>query len=198
MAEITMPKMGDGMEEGTINAWLKKEGELVTAGDAIAEIETDKANVEIAAYETGVLSKISVQVGQTVPVGAVIGMIGDAAAGVAKTAPGVQTSVETNGASVMAQAVAASDPTQGGGEEGDTTPLLPTGNGTRSNGNSNGNGNGNGNGHAPVVTAPATTHSSSAGRARQGVSAGAFDGAADGSGTRAYQRHGAGRTHRAA
>ncbi len=152
MAEITMPKMGDGMEEGTINAWLKKEGELVTAGDAIAEIETDKANVEIAAYETGVLSKITVQVGQTVPVGAVIGMIGDASKGAAKTAPGV----ETNGASVMAQAVASADPTQGGGEEGDTTPLLPTSNGTRG----NGNGNGSGNGHAPVVTAPAVTHSS--------------------------------------
>ncbi len=80
MAEITMPKMGDGMEEGTINSWLKKEGDQVKAGDAIAEVETDKANVEIAAYETGMLSKIIVQVGQTVPVGAVIAVIGSATA----------------------------------------------------------------------------------------------------------------------
>ena len=80
MAEITMPKMGDGMEEGTINSWLKKEGDQVKAGDAIAEVETDKANVEIAAYETGTLSKIIVQVGQTVPVGAVIAVIGSATA----------------------------------------------------------------------------------------------------------------------
>jgi len=80
MAEITMPKMGDGMEEGTINAWLKKEGDQVKSGEAIAEIETDKASVEITAYETGILSKIIVQQGQTVPVGAVIGVIGSPSA----------------------------------------------------------------------------------------------------------------------
>ncbi len=76
MAEFRMPKMGDGMEEGTINAWLKQEGQQVTSGEPIAEVETDKANVEISAYETGVLTKIVVQVGQTVPVGEVIAVIG--------------------------------------------------------------------------------------------------------------------------
>ena len=80
MAEIRMPKMGDGMEEGTINLWLKREGDQVTAGEPLAEIETDKANVEISAYETGVLSKIVVQVGETVPVGEVIALIGEGAA----------------------------------------------------------------------------------------------------------------------
>ncbi len=80
MAEILMPKMGDGMEEGTINAWLKKEGDEVVSGEPIAEIETDKANVEISAYETGKLTKILIQVGQTVPVGAAIGVIGEASA----------------------------------------------------------------------------------------------------------------------
>ncbi|MCS6776680.1 MAG: dihydrolipoamide acetyltransferase family protein [Chloroherpetonaceae bacterium] len=77
MAEVRMPKMGDGMEEGTINVWLKKEGDLVKAGDIIAEVETDKANVEISAYDSGILSKILVPVGQTVPVGTVIAYIGD-------------------------------------------------------------------------------------------------------------------------
>lgn len=79
MAELRMPKMGDGMEEGTINAWLKKEGEQVIAGEPIAEVETDKANVEISSYETGVLTKILVNIGETVPVGAVIAQIGDGA-----------------------------------------------------------------------------------------------------------------------
>ncbi len=77
MAEIRMPKMGDGMEEGTINVWLKKEGDSVTAGDPIAEVETDKANVEISAYESGTLTKIVVAEGQTVPVGAVIALVNE-------------------------------------------------------------------------------------------------------------------------
>jgi pyruvate dehydrogenase E2 component (dihydrolipoamide acetyltransferase) len=76
MAEIRMPKMGDGMEEGTINAWLKREGDTVAVGEPIAEVETDKANVEISAYESGVLTRIIVQVGETVPVGAVIAQVG--------------------------------------------------------------------------------------------------------------------------
>lgn len=76
MAEVRMPKMGDGMEEGTINTWLKNEGDQVNAGEPIAEVETDKANVEISAYESGVLTKIVVQQGQTVPVGEVIAHIG--------------------------------------------------------------------------------------------------------------------------
>lgn len=80
MAEITMPKMGDGMEEGTINAWLKKEGDQVKSGEPIAEIETDKASVEINAYETGILTQIIVKQGETVPVGAVIGVIGSPSA----------------------------------------------------------------------------------------------------------------------
>lgn len=88
MAEIRMPKMGDGMEEGTINAWLKKEGDQVKSGDIIAEVETDKANVEITAYDTGVLSKIIVQVGQTVPVGEIIAYIGDGGAATGNGASG--------------------------------------------------------------------------------------------------------------
>jgi pyruvate dehydrogenase E2 component (dihydrolipoamide acetyltransferase) len=92
MAEVRMPKMGDGMEEGTINAWLKQEGQQVTAGEPLAEVETDKANVEISAYETGVLTKIVVQVGQTVPVGEVIAVIGSA------TGKGGNGSQPSNGA----------------------------------------------------------------------------------------------------
>jgi pyruvate dehydrogenase E2 component (dihydrolipoamide acetyltransferase) len=76
MAEVRMPKMGDGMEEGTVLRWLKREGEQVTANESIAEIETDKANVEMPAEESGTLTKILVQEGQTVPIGAVLAHIG--------------------------------------------------------------------------------------------------------------------------
>ncbi len=78
MAEVIMPKMGDAMEEGTLIAWHKQDGETVKAGDVIAEIETDKSNVEIPAEEAGVLH-IQTQPGTVVPVGRPIATIGDAA-----------------------------------------------------------------------------------------------------------------------
>lgn len=80
MAEVRMPKMGDSMEEGTILRWMKREGDSVAVDEFIAEVETDKANVEIPAEEAGVLTKIVIGEGQTVPVGAVIAMIGNGAA----------------------------------------------------------------------------------------------------------------------
>lgn len=72
---ITMPKLGD-MEEGVIANWLKKEGDAVKKGEAIAEIETDKTTVEFEAFETGTLLKIMVPAGGKAPVGGVIGVIG--------------------------------------------------------------------------------------------------------------------------
>lgn len=72
-----MPSLGFDMTEGKITRWLKKEGERVDKGQAIAEIETDKATVEIEANASGVLRKIAVQPEQTVPVGTVIGIIGE-------------------------------------------------------------------------------------------------------------------------
>lgn len=77
MAEVRMPKMGDGMEEGTIIVWLKKEGEPVAKGEAIAEIETDKARVPLESYEEGVLTKILVQPGETVPIGTAVAIVGE-------------------------------------------------------------------------------------------------------------------------
>jgi len=72
-----MPKMGDGMAEGTLLSWKKKDGDQVKYGDIIAEIETDKSNVEIEAEDNGVL-RTRIQPGETVPVGVVIATIGDA------------------------------------------------------------------------------------------------------------------------
>lgn len=71
-----MPKMGDAMTEGKVLTWRKRPGEAVARGEPIAEIETDKVNVDIDAEEAGVLVQILVQEGQSVPVGAPIAIIG--------------------------------------------------------------------------------------------------------------------------
>lgn len=70
-----MPKMGDAMTEGKILAWRKKEGDRVAKGEVIAEIETDKVNVEIEAETAGTLTQIVAAEGSTVPVGQVIAYI---------------------------------------------------------------------------------------------------------------------------
>jgi pyruvate dehydrogenase E2 component (dihydrolipoamide acetyltransferase) len=72
MTEVIMPKMGDGMEEGTLLEWLKKEGDSVKAGEIIGNIQTDKATLELEAPGTGVLSGILIKEGETVPVGQAI------------------------------------------------------------------------------------------------------------------------------
>jgi Pyruvate/2-oxoglutarate dehydrogenase complex, dihydrolipoamide acyltransferase (E2) component, and related enzymes len=74
-SEVIMPKLGMAMSEGVLVKWLKAEGEPVQEGEAIAEIETDKALVEIDAPATGILRGIRVQPGETVPVGTVLAYI---------------------------------------------------------------------------------------------------------------------------
>ncbi|MDG2400672.1 MAG: pyruvate dehydrogenase complex dihydrolipoamide acetyltransferase [Akkermansiaceae bacterium] len=72
---IEMPKLSDTMTEGTVVRWLKKEGEEVEIGDIIAEIETDKATMEMEAFDEGILSKISVPEGAKAPVGSAIAIL---------------------------------------------------------------------------------------------------------------------------
>src|SRR5215213_5991131 len=74
-AEILMPQQRDTMTEGTVVRWLKKEGDKINAGEVIAEIETDKATMEMEAFESGTLAVVAVKEGGKVPVGAVIGVI---------------------------------------------------------------------------------------------------------------------------
>jgi len=83
ITKVLMPKLSDAMETGKVIKWLKKEGDKVKGGDIIAEIETDKANVEIEAFGAGVLRKIVVGEGGQVPVGDLIGVIGDPAEDIA-------------------------------------------------------------------------------------------------------------------
>ena len=77
ITKVFMPKLSDAMETGKVIKWLKKEGDLVKGGDVLLEVETDKANVEIEAFGAGVLRKIVVGEGGTVPVGEMIGVIAD-------------------------------------------------------------------------------------------------------------------------
>ena len=75
MAEVIMPKMGDAMEEGTLIKWLKSVGEEVEEGEPIAEIETDKASMELEAENSGTLHELIAEEGQDVPVGEAIALI---------------------------------------------------------------------------------------------------------------------------
>lgn len=76
--EITMPKLSDTMTEGLFAAWKKNVGDRIERGDIIAEVETDKSVMDLEAFASGVLIKILVQGGETVPVGTVLGLIGEA------------------------------------------------------------------------------------------------------------------------
>jgi pyruvate dehydrogenase E2 component (dihydrolipoamide acetyltransferase) len=76
MKTVEMPKMGDTMEEGKILRWLKHEGDTVKKGEFLAEVETDKVNIEIEAFASGVLRKILVAEGQSAPIGTGIALIG--------------------------------------------------------------------------------------------------------------------------
>ena len=102
--EITMPKLSDTMTEGQLIAWRKGVGDRVERGDIIAEVETDKANMELEAFASGVLLEIRVEPGKMVDVGTVIGIIG---------APG--ESVESPETGKKAEAV----PVEAGEEEGE-------------------------------------------------------------------------------
>jgi len=73
--EIVMPRLSDTMEEGTIAQWLKHEGDVVHRGEAILEVETDKATMPLEAYSEGVIQKILQPEGTTVPIGTVIGLL---------------------------------------------------------------------------------------------------------------------------
>lgn len=93
MASIKVPTLGESIVEAVISRWLKNEGDAVTAGDTLVELETDKITVEVPAEESGVLAKRLKQEGDSVSVGEVIGEIGAgsgvqaAAATVAAAAP---------------------------------------------------------------------------------------------------------------
>src|SRR5712691_2983314 len=76
-SRVIMPKLTDSMEEGVVVKWRKAEGERVESGDVLAEIETDKAVMDLEAFASGSLLKILIPEGTTVPSGTLIGVIGE-------------------------------------------------------------------------------------------------------------------------
>ena len=75
---IEMPKLSDTMSVGTLVQWHKKVGDVVTNGDILAEVETDKATMELENFDDGTLLEIFVQAGDEVPIGSPLAAIGDA------------------------------------------------------------------------------------------------------------------------
>jgi pyruvate dehydrogenase E2 component (dihydrolipoamide acetyltransferase) len=86
ITKVIMPKLSDAMETGKVIKWLKKEGEAVKGGDILVEVETDKANVEVEAFGSGVLRKIVIAEGGQVPVGDLIAVIADPAEDISSVA----------------------------------------------------------------------------------------------------------------
>jgi pyruvate dehydrogenase E2 component (dihydrolipoamide acetyltransferase) len=107
--ELTMPRLSDTMEQGTIGRWLKREGESFHEGDVIAEIETDKATMDFQAYEDGTMLRILVADGESAPLGAPIAIIGAEGEDVPDDAPAAASANGDGGAKQPAEAAPAAD-----------------------------------------------------------------------------------------
>jgi len=92
LVEITMPKLSDTMEEGTILRWYKHAGDRIEAGEVLAEVETDKADMELEADKSGVVSEIRVKEGEVAAVGAVLAILGEGESTQPAPAPETKTS----------------------------------------------------------------------------------------------------------
>ena len=86
-SRVLMPKGSDSMTEGKVLKWLKNEGDKVSSGDALVEIETDKVDMEVESMASGVLRKVMVQAGETVPVGQLLAVVGGAEEDIASVVP---------------------------------------------------------------------------------------------------------------
>ncbi len=95
MAEITLPQLGETVTEGTITKWFKKVGDTVALDEPLFEVSTDKVDTEVPSPISGVLTEIRVAEGDTVPVGTVIAVVGDASAAPAAAAPAASAAVVT-------------------------------------------------------------------------------------------------------
>ena len=135
--QITMPSLGSDMEEGVLLNWTKQVGEQINEGDVIAEIETDKATVEIPATASGTIIELVGKPGETLKVGAVIGYVGaqgeskpvngngSAPSGVAKQAPQPQAAAAAAPAAVPVAAALATAQDEDGGTYPDGVKASP-------------------------------------------------------------------------
>ncbi len=95
---VTMPRLSDTMEQGTVVTWHIKEGDTVSSGDVVADIETDKATMELQAFDDGTVAKLAVGEGQTVAVGTTIMVIAEEGEDPAEAAKAAGESAESAGA----------------------------------------------------------------------------------------------------
>jgi pyruvate dehydrogenase E2 component (dihydrolipoamide acetyltransferase) len=113
-SDVTMPRLSDSMEEGTVLKWLVDEGSEVKRGEPLVEIETDKANMTYDADADGVLVEIVAQEGDTLPIGEVIARIGEA--GEAKSGGGDEESSDDEAEAEAAEASGDEEAEEGGDE----------------------------------------------------------------------------------
>jgi pyruvate dehydrogenase E2 component (dihydrolipoamide acetyltransferase) len=116
--EVKLPRLGQGMESGTVVRWLKQEGENVEKGDALYELDTEKVTQEVEAEASGVLLKIAVAEGE-VPVGQTIAVIGEAGEDVPETKTDVDEAPEEEGSRAPAR-----DEERERGQEASAEPTL--------------------------------------------------------------------------
>ena len=132
VTKVQMPKLSEAMESGKIIKWLKKEGDRVQSGDILAEVETDKADVEMEAFGSGVLRKILVPAGEKAPVGGLIGVIAEANDDISSVvsqagaaAPAAAAPATAAPAASAAPATAASKPAPASSEESKRPAAVP-------------------------------------------------------------------------
>ena len=125
--EITMPKLSDTMEEGKILRWLKHPGDKIARGEAIAEVETDKADMVLEAFDEGVLDQIKLNEGESAPVGAVIALMKSAGAKESKseTKTDAKPARAKDSQSQSKDTPASTDAMEDPGAEAVATPDLP-------------------------------------------------------------------------
>jgi pyruvate dehydrogenase E2 component (dihydrolipoamide acetyltransferase) len=146
-----MPKLSPTMEEGQLTRWLKKEGDKVSMGEPLAEIDTDKATMEMQALGTGVLRKIFIQEGESAPLGQLIAVIGEPDEDIsAFTSPAPATKTPPS-EPAAANAAEASETSQPQAPEASPQQPAPVAEAEDKSG---------GNGRQPAVPAPAATQSS--------------------------------------
>jgi pyruvate dehydrogenase E2 component (dihydrolipoamide acetyltransferase) len=114
--QVIMPKLSPTMEEGQLSRWLKKEGDKVSMGEPLAEIDTDKATMEMQALSDGVLRKIFIQEGESAPLGQLIAIIGE---------PDEDISAISSQAPATAPAKADASPAENREEADEPKPTKP-------------------------------------------------------------------------
>ena len=153
--QIEMPRLSDTMEEGTLVKWRVKEGDKVSAQDVIADVETDKATMEVPVFDEGTIAKLSVEEGATVPVGEVMCVI-------AEEGEDVQEAARASGGEQKEAAAQpkesteerAEDTSPGGGDDSIASSEDNTGRGGAASSSSSGGGGGGGGGGSRKKISP--------------------------------------------